>query len=476
MSRNNRNRRRNSNVGEYISYIIIGLLIAAGIIFVVHKILTDNKPIGLKTEAPTTEAAEPAETPTEAPTTAEVDPNRESTELTYPENAYFATADVNIRSKASTSGKSYGLLYKYHCVEVVSQSNGWSKIKYEAGEDGYAYVYSKYLSNDPEFSQEAKAFLQELADDEKHSSNIVSKTSAMYTYNDVVSDLNELAQKYPEKCHISTIGTTVDGRDIYLAKIGNQDATKKILVHANIHAREYMTTLLVMSQMEYYLDNYNYWYDKENSITYKDLFDEVCIYYIPTLNPDGMTIAQFGVDGLLTQAVKDKVNEMLGTGDNTIWKSNANGVDLNKQFPYGFGKVIMSKVPGYQNYAGASALTEKEAIALYDLVLDDPYFLCSIAYHSTGEDIYWDCNAEEAELQKTCKEIARVIADETGYNMNHNFENHNGYDTDWLINEMKIPAFTVETGNDTCPLPISQFYNIWKDNKNLIARLAAYLR
>ena len=70
-------------------------------------------------------------------------------------------------------------------------------------------------------------------------------------------DIKQLQQKYSDYVHVEVIGTTADKRNIYDVILGNPDAKKCIVVQASIHAREYMTSQLVMKQMEYYLDNYN---------------------------------------------------------------------------------------------------------------------------------------------------------------------------------------------------------------------------
>jgi len=334
-------------------------------------------------------------------------------------------------------------------------------------------MYSKYLSNEAEFINEAITYHQELADDAVVCSNIVDTSKVLYTYEEMISDLNELSAKYPDKLAVSTIGTTIDGRDIYLAVLGNPAAEKQIIVHANIHAREHMNVMLTMKQIEYYLDNYNYWYDSTSRTTYKDLFDNVCIYYIPTLNPDGMALSQFGIEAIRSESIRNNLLTMSGSNDFSTWKANANGIDLNKQFPYGFKNDIMALGPSSENYAGEEALSENEAKALYDLVQTMSNPVCAIAYHSKGEDVFWDTNAGE-EFDTYCKEIATVIADETGYDMNHSFNKYNGYDQDWFIMVEKIPSITVETGTGECPLPHYQFYNLWKDNKKLIAKLAEY--
>lgn len=57
---------------------------------------------------------------------------------------YVNTSSLNVRSGASTSYSVIGKLSKGSKVEVISTSNGWSKIKYN-GQTGY--VSSKYLSS-----------------------------------------------------------------------------------------------------------------------------------------------------------------------------------------------------------------------------------------------------------------------------------------------------------------------------------------
>ena len=41
----------------------------------------------------------------------------------------------------------------------------------------------------------------------------------------------------------------MDGRELYCGIVGNPNAPKKILVHASIHAREYIVTKVAMRQM-----------------------------------------------------------------------------------------------------------------------------------------------------------------------------------------------------------------------------------
>ena len=57
---------------------------------------------------------------------------------------YVTASSLNVRKGASTSYSVIGTLSKGTKVEVISTSNGWSKIKYNGS---VGYVSSKYLSN-----------------------------------------------------------------------------------------------------------------------------------------------------------------------------------------------------------------------------------------------------------------------------------------------------------------------------------------
>ncbi|MGN1417294.1 MAG: M14 family zinc carboxypeptidase, partial [Oscillospiraceae bacterium] len=86
--------------------------------------------------------------------------------------------------------------------------------------------------------------------------NIVKTSPSPYTYDDMSEDIEKLAKRYPELMEYSIIGTTADNRNIYDIVMGDPDADKQIVIQASCHAREYMTSLLVMEQLEYCLNGY----------------------------------------------------------------------------------------------------------------------------------------------------------------------------------------------------------------------------
>ena len=55
-----------------------------------------------------------------------------------------------------------------------------------------------------------------------------------YSYDQMVQDLNTLQGRYGAHLQVHAIGTSLDGRTLYEAVLGNPDAPKHILIHGGI--------------------------------------------------------------------------------------------------------------------------------------------------------------------------------------------------------------------------------------------------
>ena len=121
-----------------------------------------------------------------------------------------------------------------------------------------------------------------------------------------MEDLELLEEKYSEHCKVDVLGQTADKRNLYEVTIGNPEAEKHLIVIANLHAREYMTTLLCMRQIEYYLQNYN---KKMDGKKVADVFDKVAIHYVPSCNPDGTAISQYGFKAIRNKSLYKKLKK-----------------------------------------------------------------------------------------------------------------------------------------------------------------------
>ncbi|MBE5942353.1 MAG: peptidase M14 [Lachnospiraceae bacterium] len=297
--------------------------------------------------------------------------------------------------------------------------------------------------------------------------DIVSASKQKYSYKDMKKDIEELESKYADYVDVQIIGKTVDNRNIYDVILGNPDAEKAVIFQASIHAREYMTSQLVMEQIEYYLDHYDEEYKEK---TYREIFDKVCVHVVAMANPDGVTISQEGISGIRKASLRKKLKKMYGANRTTIWKANARGVDLNRQFDYKFEYKIKKKYKkgAYALYGGKKPVSEKETKTLVKLV-NEVKPKAVVNYHAMGNVIY--CNyGGKKKVQKKVYKLAGEIRSLTGYYY-MGLDKSPGF-ANWLVCKKKIPSCTVEIGRNTTPVPISQFGTVWKQNKEVMVATA----
>ncbi len=349
-----------------------------------------------------------------------------------------------------------------------------SAIKETRSTDGTELSMLQYFCNDISAKKmyyfklqavDANGNVLETATTNLYNGNIVSTIKQKYSYVDMQKDIKQLRNKYSDYVQVNIIGTTVDQRNIYDVILGNPNASKCVVFQASIHAREYMTSQLVMEQMEYYLDNYNIKYDGK---TYKEIFDEVCVHVVAMSNPDGVTISQKGFSGIRSKELRKKLKKMHGAKYITTWKANARGVDLNRQFNYKFKYVKKWKKGAYAFYGGKKPVSENETKALVQLVTDvKPEAV--VNYHAMGNVIYCKYGGSK-KVQKKVYQLADEIRSLTGYYY-MGLDRSPGF-ANWLVCKKGIPSCTVEIGMNTTPVPISQWNTVWKQNKDVMAATA----
>ncbi len=300
----------------------------------------------------------------------------------------------------------------------------------------------------------------------------VVKIAEKYSYDQMVLDIQQLQARYGEKIHVNVIGVSYDGRNIYEVIVGNVNAPKHILLQGAIHAREYMTPLLMMNQIEKALFHYDT--GQYNGIMLKDMFQQTALHFIPMSNPDGVTLSQFGLDGLRSDFLKQTVLSCYArdTAEGrtalpleqylTLWKSNAAGVDLNHNFPADWEGVVTSATANSSSgFKGASPLSEPESQALASMADKYPW-VATISYHSMGNIIYWD--TQISKVKDGSMSLAQSISNVTGYRMDGS-DGKGGY-KDWMqAKDNPVPGVTIEVGSVSCPLPVTQYDAVWQQNK-----------
>ena len=269
----------------------------------------------------------------------------------------------------------------------------------------------------------------------------VDVSQQIYSYDSLCEDISQLCIGHEEFMNYESIATTSQGRNIWLIRFGNLEAENKILITASIHAREYMTAQLVMRMLEEYTLNYDI--PQLDGTTYRQYFSNCCFYILPMLNPDGVTICQYAPGG-------------------SKFKANGNGVDLNRNFPIGFGQGGgLSKVPAPCYYPGVAPLSEYETMTLANLINTVPFAAC-INYHSMGNINYYGSSINTPENAQRCKNMAAVIGSINGYRAKY-CGVANGSFADYFYAVTDAPSVTIEIGTAT-PVPIGQFTDIYNRN------------
>ncbi len=127
------------------------------------------------------------------------------------------------------------------------------------------------------------------------------------------------------------VGTSVRGRPITVVHRAHEGATRRVLVIGNIHGDERAGLRVVRRLVER-----------------PDLPPELDLYLARTVNPDGTAVHR---------------------------RTNAHGVDLNRNFPYKWGTS-----PRGSTWSGPSPLSEPESVALRDLIRRlDPWLV--VTFH-----------------------------------------------------------------------------------------------
>lgn len=290
---------------------------------------------------------------------------------------------------------------------------------------------------------------------------IVKDKDSMYTYEEMTSDLRDIAWKYRGHASLKNLGTSEDGRAIWCLRIGNPSASKKLLIDGGIHAREWLNSQMLTHKSEEILRQY---------VEYKSTLSRVCVYIVPMINPDGVTISQSGF-GAIRSAKLRKICKKTKASPRT-WKGNARGVNLNFNFSAGWNQKKKAKKPDADTFPGKKAGSEKETKVMMSFVNGISGLKGALNFHSTGSILYWNYNVESTpSLYQRQTSLAYKINSFNKYRLMPKSisTDPNGGFGDWLIYSKKIPNVTVETGTVMCPLPHSQLKSITSRNTDMLS-------
>jgi PKD repeat protein len=207
-------------------------------------------------------------------------------------------------------------------------------------------------------------------------------------YNEMLAELDDMLAQYPnlisQKAAISTF-LTAGNRPIYHVKISDNPNTNenepKILYTAIHHAREPMALMETIFFMWYVLENYG----TNDEVTY--LVNNTQLYFVPCINPDGYVY-----------------NETTNVNGGGMWRKNRRlnsggsyGVDLNRNYSYGWGTTGTSATQSNDTYRGTAPFSEPETQAMRWLV-QNHNFTSAFNAHTYAESILFPIGTTTAEF------------------------------------------------------------------------------
>lgn len=208
------------------------------------------------------------------------------------------------------------------------------------------------------------------------------------TYTQMLAELDAMVAQYPTiitpKTPISNF-LTHENRPIYHVRISDNPSVDenepKVLYSAIHHAREPMSLMETIFYMWYLLENYNV----NAEVTY--LVNNTQMFFVPCLNPDGYIY-----------------NQTTNPNGGGLWRKNRRnngggvyGVDLNRNYAYGWGTTGTSFTTSSDVYCGTSAFSEPETQAMRWLVQNNDFSLAFNA-HAYAKDILFPIGTTTAEF------------------------------------------------------------------------------
>lgn len=196
----------------------------------------------------------------------------------------------------------------------------------------------------------------------------------LYSYQStkqIYAFLDSVCSESKALCNIFSIGRSSEGRDIKMLRLS---APKKryqkliILIDAGMHGREWISISVIL----YFI--YELAINPTNKRVNKMLLNYFDWFFVPILNPDGYEYTR-NYDRLWRKTRSRSSNYY-----------NCIGVDINRNFPNHWNEIGSSEDPCSVEYAGVTALSEPESMALANVMrMNEGDIVAYISLHAYGQ-------------------------------------------------------------------------------------------
>ncbi len=281
-----------------------------------------------------------------------------------------------------------------------------------------------------------------------------------FDHDTLMECVETLCEKYPA-LSFQYLGNSILGRGIPILSVGS--GRRAVLYVGAHHGMEWITSLLLTRFVGDLCESLG-----SGASPYRLSLDLLLqtyrLYIVPMLNPDGV---EYQIHGITPEnPIYDRVMEMnQGRDDFKTWQANARGVDLNHNYDAGFFeyKALESQngIDGgcSTRFSGENPESEPETASLCNFIRFHEELVGVMTLHTQGEEIFWKSGGIAL---KRSVGAARRLAVLTGYRLSEadGLASYGGL-TDWCVQEMGLPSFTLECGRGVNPLPVSDCQNIY---------------
>ena len=261
-----------------------------------------------------------------------------------------------------------------------------------------------------------------------------------HSYRELEAELQTLARDFPSLTKLSTIGQSLEGRNLYALKVSDNAAVDEkepgFLILGCHHAREWISVEVPLLLARYLVENY------ATDAAVRDIVNRGETWVVPLVNPDGL---EYSIHVYRYW----RKNRRLNT-------DGSFGIDLNRNYGYkwGYDEVGSSGTPASEVYRGAAPFSEPEADACRRFFLEHD-FRALVSYHSYAQIIlypwgYIDAPTDQdAALAALARKMAELMLPVNGRLYDYDraaagLYTTNGDTTDWAFAVAGIPAFTIE--------------------------------
>lgn len=298
-----------------------------------------------------------------------------------------------------------------------------------------------------------------------------------HCYDSMTRLLKNLSMDYADIMSLTSIGTTYEGRDIWLVKISknvtvNEQEPAVLLMGAH-HGNELPSYESLIFFIEYVVQSYanqtvNTFHAScglvdEDAVrdTIMQVVDAREMYIIPMVNPDGV---EYG-----WRKNRAPNYGSFGNADSIT----SYGVDLNRNYDFNWNLPFLLPLnymlpfiirDSSWNYRGEHPFSENETKAVRDFVLDHPNIKISLSYHTYSEVILypWMHTSLPAPDEDLFLSVGENISLIDGYDLRtHGWGNKDyliprfggtiGTSENWLYGSQGILSFTMELCKTRAP-------------------------